>query len=58
MIHTTGYRYTVMVRDDYNNTTVMSEHFTLDDAKEEEAVLRIEHPLMHIWIESESYKDE
>lgn len=43
--------YQVKVRDDNNNTTVMFECETLDDAKEEEEVLRINYAFMYIWIE-------
>lgn len=43
--------YQVKVRDEHNNATVMFECETLDDAKEEEEVLRINYAFMYIWIE-------
>lgn len=51
-------RYTVNARDTKGNVTVMSEFYNWDEALEDEAILRINNPLMHIWVESSEYWSE
>ena len=51
-------RYTVLARDLKANVTVMSEHYSLDAAVEDEEILRINNPMMHIWTESSDYWSE
>lgn len=55
-------RYTVLARDLKANVTVMSEHYSLDAAVEDEEILRINNPMMHIWMhiwtESSEYWSE
>jgi hypothetical protein len=48
-------RYTVLARDLKANVTVMSEHYEWDAAREDEEILRINNPMMHIWTESSEY---
>ena len=48
-------RYTVLVRDLKGNVSTMCETYDMDEAKEDEEILRINNPLMHIWIESSEY---
>jgi hypothetical protein len=51
-------RYTVLARDLKANVTVMSEHYDLDAAMEDEEIVRINNPMMHIWTESSEYWSE
>ena len=50
--------YTVNARDLRGNVTVMSEFYELGAAMEDEEILRINNPLMHVWTESSEYWSE
>ena len=50
--------YTVNARDLKGNVTVMSEFYDLDEALEDEEILRINNPFMHLWTESSEYWSE
>ena len=51
-------RYVVKARDEHNNTTIMGEHYTLADAEDDEEILRINNPMMYIWVEETHYWEE
>ena len=49
------HRYTVYTRDNAGNVTVMGDHYEECEALEEEEILRINNPMLYIWVESSGY---
>jgi hypothetical protein len=51
-------KYTVKARDEMGNVSIMSDVYDNNEALEIEALLKINNPMMYIWIETTNYWSE
>tara|TARA_R110000796_G_scaffold82354_2_gene180728 strand:+ start:1550 stop:1735 length:186 start_codon:yes stop_codon:yes gene_type:complete len=51
-------KYTVKARDERGNVSIMSDVYDNNEALEMEALLKINNPMMYIWIEEHTYWSE